>query len=214
MNDCSMGRVTIIPGDNNSGKINQSVYSAPGVVSVTIGISLVTSTRNDIRNAVTTAVQNKLGVSLPGPYKNVIYVLEKCYTDCGWAAYGFVNGWNTVYVNNNFKYVGVLMHELGHNYGLVRICWDVAFNTFFSYYTRGRNEEKLFVAQLYFFLLTHISGFSETFLRNLLLATLRWIGWKRVYRSYMFDGKHLSLFVLVLGDSLRLVREGQVLFFL
>ena len=176
MNDCSMGRVTIIPGDNNSGKINQSVYSAPGVISVTIGKSLVTSTRNDIRNAVTTAVQNKLGVSLPGPYKNVIYVLEKCYTDCGWAAYGFVNGWNTVYVNDNFKYVGVLMHELGHNYGLVRICWDVAFNTLFSYYTRERNEEKLFVAQLYFFLLTHISGFSETFLRNLLLATLRWIG--------------------------------------
>lgn len=125
MNACSMGRLTIIPGDNNSGRISQSVYSAPGVISVTIGVSLVTSSPTEIRNAVTTAVQKKLGVALPGPYKNVIYVLEKCYVDCGWAAYAFVNGWNSIYVGDNYKFVGVTMHEIGHNFGLVSSSWTV-----------------------------------------------------------------------------------------
>ena len=112
MNACSMGRLTIIPGDNNSGRISQSVYSAPGVISVTIGVSLETKSPTEIRNAVTTAVQKKLGVTLPGPYKNVIYVLETCYVDCGWAAYAFVNGWNSIYVGNNYKFVRVTMHEI------------------------------------------------------------------------------------------------------
>lgn len=117
---CSMGRLTVIAGDNNSGRINQSVYDAPGVVSVTIDVSLTANTPGVIRNAVTKAVQNKLGVTLPGPYKNVIYVLQKCYGECGWAAYAILNGWNSVYVGDNYKFVGVTMHEVGHNFGLVR----------------------------------------------------------------------------------------------
>ena len=118
---CSMGRLTVIPGDNNSGQIKQSVYSAPGVISVKLGISITNTANPDIRNAITTAVQNLLGVTLPGPYKHVMYVLEKCYQDCGWAAYGYINGWNTVYVGVYYKHVGVMVHELGHNFGLVSI---------------------------------------------------------------------------------------------
>jgi len=116
---CSMGRLNVIAGDNNSGQIDQSVYKAPGVIAVKLGISITNTARADVRNAITTAVQNLLGVTLPGPYKHVMYVLKACYVDCGWAAYGIVGGWNTVYVGDNYKYVGVQVHELGHNFGLV-----------------------------------------------------------------------------------------------
>ena len=120
LNACSMGRLTVIPGDNNSGQINQSVYSAPGVISVTIDEYISSGNRLAVENAVKIAVQKKLGVTLPGPYKNVIFVLGNC-ADCTWAAYGYLNGWLTVYQGANYKYVGVLVHEIGHNYGLVSI---------------------------------------------------------------------------------------------
>ena len=79
MSACSFNKLNItaglpIPDDNEV---------APGVIEVTIGISLVDNTRSAIRNAVTTAVTNLLGHSLPGPYQQVMYVLEKCYVDCG-----------------------------------------------------------------------------------------------------------------------------------
>ena len=65
-------------------------------------------------------MQNLLGVTLPGPYKHVMYVLQKCYLECGWAAYAYVGGWNSVYVGAYYKQVGVTVHELGHNFGMVR----------------------------------------------------------------------------------------------
>jgi hypothetical protein len=92
--------------------------AAEGVIEVSIGISLTDNSRGIIRNAVTTAVQNKLGYSLPGPYDYVLYALEKCYLDCGWAAYAYVNSWNSVYQSGYYKQPGVLVHELGHNFGL------------------------------------------------------------------------------------------------
>ena len=101
---CSMGRLVVIPGDNNSGQINQSVYNAPGVMAVKLSISIETKTNAEIRNAITAEVEKELGIDLPGPYKHVMYVLKKCYNDCGWAAYAFVNGWNSVYVGDYCKY--------------------------------------------------------------------------------------------------------------
>ncbi len=190
---CSMGRLTVIPGDNNSGKINQSVYNAPGVVAVKLRLSIETSTDSDIRNAVTVEVQKELGVTLPGPYKHVMYVLQKCYGDCGWAAYAFVNGWNSVYVGNYCKYcsislsaptvlciileespltisrmhplplralfltktlfpkdkhVGVQIHEIGHNFGLVSLSsgGNVSFvcHPFFLFPSKINNSSCLF----------------------------------------------------------------------
>lgn len=106
MSDCSFGQLNITAGlpvpDPNE--------LAPGVVKVNIGISLVNNTRSAIRNAVTTALQNKLGHALPGPYHQVMYILEKCYIDCGWAAYAYINSWNSVYHDSYYKQVGVQMH--------------------------------------------------------------------------------------------------------
>ena len=108
---CSMGRLVVIPGDNNSGQINQSVYNAPGVMAVKLSISIETKTNAEIRNAITAEVEKELGIDLPGPYKHVMYVLKKCYNDCGWAAYAFVNGWNSVYVGDYCKYCICLQQD-------------------------------------------------------------------------------------------------------
>jgi len=116
---CSMGRLDFMPGDNNSGLIDQAVYDASGVISVNIDISIEDSAKNDIQNAITVKVQEKLGIKLPGPYKHVMYIVENCYIDCGYAAYAYINSEISVYVGPNYKYVGVLVHELGHNFGLL-----------------------------------------------------------------------------------------------
>ena len=90
--------------------------SAKGVIDVTIEKPLVGNNRGVIRSAVNTAFQNKLNIGgLPGPFQHVMVVVEGCYTDCGWAAYAYVNSWLSVYQADNYKYVGVQLHELGHN---------------------------------------------------------------------------------------------------
>ena len=108
MNGCSMGNLNIVEGD-----LSTANEAAPGVLDVTIDIPLEGSRRAEIRNAVTTAVQAKLGITLPGPYANVLYILEGCYSECGWAGYAYVNSWNSVYQGNFYKNVGVGMHEIG-----------------------------------------------------------------------------------------------------
>ncbi|KAL7443021.1 hypothetical protein ACHAXM_008755, partial [Skeletonema potamos] len=110
---CSWNQLNVVVGNNDPNEVAQ------GVIEVNIGISLNGSTRSDVRNAVTTAVQTKLGYTLPGPFNYVLYSLESCYgTDCGWAAYAYINHWNSVYQNYYYKRPGVLIHEIGHNFGL------------------------------------------------------------------------------------------------
>jgi len=119
--DCSHGVLNVVPGDNGSSNpvVDQDKYSAPGVIEITIDIDITTaSDRYAIHNAVTAEVQEYMGFSLPGPYEQVMYVLEKCYVGCGWAAYAYVNSWMSVYQDVYYKQVGVLVHELGHNFGL------------------------------------------------------------------------------------------------
>jgi hypothetical protein len=61
---CSMNQLIIEPG--------ASVHNtAPGIIDVEISIDITTSGRAAVRNAVTTAVEAKLGHSLPGPYQQV-----------------------------------------------------------------------------------------------------------------------------------------------
>ena len=129
MSACSMGRVDLRPGDNGNGNIDQTLYVAPGVITVQIDVSIESNSRTDIENGITTKVQDKLKITLPGPYKHVIYIVEKCYVDCTYAAYAYVNSYLGVYQGENYKYVGVLMHEIGHNFGLVSYCIVMHGNT-------------------------------------------------------------------------------------
>jgi len=104
---CSWNQLNVVVGNNDPNEVAQ------GVIEVNIGISLNGSTSDAIRNAVTAAVQTKLGYTLPGPFNYVLYSLESCYgTDCGWAAYAYINHWNSVYQNYYYKRPGVLMHEV------------------------------------------------------------------------------------------------------
>ena len=100
---CSMNELNIVPGEAPNA-------AAPGVIEVTIPISLTSSSQQEIRNAVAIAAQAKLEFSLPGPYQQVMYVLEKCYVGCGWAAYAYVNSWLSVYQGGYYKSAGVQMH--------------------------------------------------------------------------------------------------------
>jgi len=93
-------------------------------VEVTIPISLTDSTDNDIRNAVTTALSTQLGISLPGDYQQVMYVIEDCYgDDCGWAAYAYVNSWNSVYAGLSYSYRRVYLTLVSARVG-VQFCVD------------------------------------------------------------------------------------------
>jgi hypothetical protein len=91
--------------------------TAPGVVEVTIPISLVDNDYWIIGNAVTTALSTDLGISVPGDYQQVMYALEGCHSfSClGWAAYAYINSWNSVYYGDYYKAVGVQVHEVSVN---------------------------------------------------------------------------------------------------
>ncbi|KAL3771831.1 hypothetical protein ACHAWU_004390 [Discostella pseudostelligera] len=114
---CSYGAYNIVYNDYGTrtaeivGKL-----SAPGVLEVTIPISLKNSKKHEVTNAVHTAVATKLGFSAkPGPFAHVVIIVEKCYVDCGWAGYATVNSWLSVFQGKNYMYPAVIMHEFGHN---------------------------------------------------------------------------------------------------
>ena len=48
-----------------------------------------------------------------------MYIIEKCYNGCGWAAYAYPNSWMSVYQMEYYKHAAVQLHELGHNFGFV-----------------------------------------------------------------------------------------------
>ncbi|GFH46416.1 hypothetical protein CTEN210_02890 [Chaetoceros tenuissimus] len=122
--DCSHNQTNVMPGENPD-PVNNPEQEAPGVIEVTIPISLTNNGNNAIHNAVTAAVNARLNTNLVNgwdqitePYHHLMYVIEKCYVDCGWAAYAYINGWMSVYQSGYYKQTGVQVHELGHNFGL------------------------------------------------------------------------------------------------
>lgn len=54
-------------------------------MTVTINRSLTNSGRGTVYSAARTATETKLGYALPGNFDHVMFVLEDCYQDCGWA---------------------------------------------------------------------------------------------------------------------------------
>jgi len=112
---CSMGKWKVKAGHfNHESKYDKKVNGdiVKGVMTVRISVSL-SKDKYTIHNAVTKAVEDKLGTGLPGPYNHVMYVLQKCYNSCGWAAYAYINSWMSVYQHDYYKKVGVQFHELG-----------------------------------------------------------------------------------------------------
>lgn len=116
-NACSFGKLTM----TDAYDVNTNLLSAPGVLEVRIPISIQRSTNADIANAARSAAEVKLGMHLPGPIAHMIFIVESCYTvdsTCRFAAYAYVNHWFSLFVDDNWKYPAVAMHELGHNFGI------------------------------------------------------------------------------------------------
>ena len=71
-----------------------------------------------MRELVMNEARRKLGFTLPGNvFDHVLIVVEHCYPNsedtCSFAAYAFVNHWQSVYVDRNYEYPAVTIHELG-----------------------------------------------------------------------------------------------------
>eukprot|EP00548_Thalassiothrix_antarctica_P016216 CAMPEP_0194194290 /NCGR_PEP_ID=MMETSP0154-20130528/75503_1 /TAXON_ID=1049557 /ORGANISM="Thalassiothrix antarctica, Strain L6-D1" /LENGTH=954 /DNA_ID=CAMNT_0038918707 /DNA_START=30 /DNA_END=2890 /DNA_ORIENTATION=- len=126
--DCSAGALNIVPGYPDSAteaqKVNIDAVTVDlehpaGFMEANINIDITTaSSRYDVRNAIITKVNELLGFTLPGPFDHVVFNIEKCYLDCGWAAYAYINSWNQVYQGNYYLQTGVQVHEYGHNLGM------------------------------------------------------------------------------------------------
>ena len=116
---CSFGKLQM---SNNYGTdYYDDILAAPGVMELSIGVRLQTSTQEEIAESAQRALALKLGHELPGPFHHIAFVLEGCYpveTTCEFAAYAFVNHWLSVFVGENFKFPAVAMHEFGHNMNL------------------------------------------------------------------------------------------------
>ena len=106
---CSFGKLKVTTDYSTDIKTH---LAAPGVIEVQIPISIESNDKYTVQNAVTRAVQIKLGFSLPGPFEQVMYSVESCYgsNNCGWAAYAYVNSWLSVYQDDYYAYTGVQMH--------------------------------------------------------------------------------------------------------
>ena len=111
---CSQGKMTIT-NEYPDDEFDTSALSAPGVLDISVNVVLNGTDRYAIRSAVTAEVESRLGLTLPGPFDHVMYVLAGCWesNDCGWAAYAYVNGWMSVYQGRYYKYPAVQMHEIG-----------------------------------------------------------------------------------------------------
>ncbi len=104
MYDCSHGKLQIVPGVGNPKE------TVPGVLVVKIDKDITIEGKGPIRDAAIAKAGEILGHELPGPYDQVMFIQEKCYQECGWAAYAWGYSWLTFYQKSYFKEVGVQMH--------------------------------------------------------------------------------------------------------
>ena len=114
--DCTFGKLIFTPYYNNQSI--ESKMSAPGVLDVRINAQLTQITQSTMRELVMNEARRKLGFTLPGNvFDHVLIVVEHCYPNsedkCSFAAYAFVNHWQSVYVDRNYEYPAVTVHELG-----------------------------------------------------------------------------------------------------
>lgn len=95
---CSFGKLQI------TNQYDVSIpQSAPGVVEVQTDVDIATNSIYSLRNGFTIATEAKLGISLVNSFDHVLYVVEKCYVECGWAGFAAVNSWWSVYHSHHYK---------------------------------------------------------------------------------------------------------------
>ncbi len=118
LSGCSNNQTSLTP-DSGDPAVN-SLMDAPGVVEVNIAISISPFDGPAIENAAIEAAMEKLGIRLPGMFDFVAIVIEDCLdsSECGFAAYAYLNSWKSLYVKDFYTYPAIMTHELGHNFNL------------------------------------------------------------------------------------------------
>jgi hypothetical protein len=89
-----------------------------GVTTVNIGINVNGNTDGIIRNAATTALATKFGVSSASQIADYVMLCIPPGTSGSWIAYAYINSWLSVYNNGWCNYPSGQMHEIGHNLNL------------------------------------------------------------------------------------------------
>ncbi|KAL3760784.1 hypothetical protein ACHAWU_007850 [Discostella pseudostelligera] len=110
---CSANKLIIDKAPNRSMTSNPNdgtTAISNGVVDIKVDLAVAPGSDGNIRNAVTTKINNPNQLAnhvmycLPGGTMNGI-------------AYAYVNSWNSVYSNEWCNFVSAQMHEIGHNLG-------------------------------------------------------------------------------------------------
>lgn len=121
MNDCSGGQFNVIPGYNPS-TLSQSAANnfdaastAPGVIEVNIPLDITGNIhRMMIAAATLSGLANILGIpvyTLSGAFDHIAIVIEKCYYDCDWGAWGIVNHHLSMYQDWYYLSARTQMHS-------------------------------------------------------------------------------------------------------
>jgi hypothetical protein len=127
---CSFGQLVTVPGPDptwSSGAYPALKCEGPcigmtdGVLELDMGVNMAGMTKSDIYNLFVSKTVEALGAEvtgLPGPFDHVIFARETCLTDCGWAAYAYINSWGQMFQGGYISQTGVQTHEMGHNLNL------------------------------------------------------------------------------------------------
>ena len=141
---CSFGKMIV----SNDYGFTIPTLAAPGVVEVTFNADLKTQNIFNMRNEFQRATEAhlQLGKHLNQVFDHVLFIVEGCYVQCGWAGFAQVNSWLSVYHSHHYKAMvsenlssaffawpfletnayslylerkAVTLHEVGHNLNFV-----------------------------------------------------------------------------------------------
>ena len=124
--DCSMKRLNLthVVPLGSIGGIAPNLYDAPGVITINVKRDLTITPSATMINDAIIAIQDKFNLTrFPGPYGHVLFIIQKDYINPGWAAWASLGSptqhqWKSCYQGVYYKFVGVQVHEIGHNFGL------------------------------------------------------------------------------------------------
>ena len=103
------------------GKLNNYEAIADGVAEVNLGKNIIGEETGSIENAMLAAAYEKYGDIESQIDLILLFVPEgtKLAGTSDWKAYAFTNNWLSVYNNEYTSFPGIIMHEIGHNIGLL-----------------------------------------------------------------------------------------------
>ena len=111
---CSFGKLNFIPAEG-SDIVN-------GVAEISISTNVANMNPDYLEAVVATEAEAMLGTSLDDTFDHILFVYPAGTLRYGyrsrWFAYADIGGQRTFYNNENAGYLSMVMHEIGHNFGL------------------------------------------------------------------------------------------------